>query len=115
MNLACISGNFGFDPEFKESKNRTPICTGSLCVKNRSRKKTNYIDITAFNKTAELMRDHCKKGSFLLIEDGELDMDEWVDEKTGKKKRKIKVIVNRMDFGPKAQDKAESGQDADGF
>ena len=114
MNLACISGNFGFDPEFKVSNNGTPICTGSLCVKNRSRKKTNYIDITAFNKTAELMRDHCKKGSFLLIEDGELDMDEWVN-KEGKKQRKIKVIVNRMDFGPKAHDKAEGGQDADGF
>tara|TARA_R100000808_G_scaffold2671_1_gene10280 strand:+ start:2469 stop:2813 length:345 start_codon:yes stop_codon:yes gene_type:complete len=114
MNLACVSGNFGFDPEFKVSNNGTPIFTGSLCVQNRSRKKTNFIDLVAFNKTAELMRDHCKKGSFLLVEDGELDMDEWVN-KEGKKQRKIKIIVNRMNLGPKSKPEGEGGQDADGF
>ena len=114
MNLAVISGNFGYDPEFQVSKNGTPIFKGSLCVKNRSRKKTNYIDIVAFNKTAELMRDHLKKGSFLLVEDGEIDMDEWTAE-DGKKRRKIKVILNRMDFGPKAASKAGVTEDIDGF
>ena len=114
MNFTAVSGNFGFDPEFKVSKNGTPIFSGSLCVKNRSRKKTNYIDIVAFNNMAENMSKILKKGSFLIVEDAELDMDEQVDD-SGKKRRKLKLIVNRCDFGPKVKESDVAGDDMPDF
>ena len=113
MNLASISGNFGFDPELKTSQKGDPVFNGSLVVNSRSKKKKIYVDIVAFGKVADHLGNYCKKGTWILVEDGEIIMDEWVDKNTQKKMRKLKLVVNRIDLGPKDKDEDDNKNNND--
>lgn len=69
-----------------------------------------FVDLTAWGKTGEIIAEHCKKGSTLLVE-GRLDYQSWED-KEGKKRNKLDVIVENFQFiGGK--DERVIGGDAD--
>jgi len=101
MNNIQLSGNLGGDPESRVIKNGGTMVNFSFCVQSRNRKDSNWIDVIAFGKTAELITKFCRKGSHIIIEDGEIKQDTW--EKDGKKQSKLKVICSRIELPPKAK------------
>ncbi len=103
MNNFQGSGNLGMDPESRIIKNGGTMVNFSMNVASRNRKPPgNWIDVIAFGKTADLIHKHCQKGSFLIIEDGEITQDKWED-KNGQKQSKLKVICSRIELPPKAK------------
>ena len=59
--------------------------------------KTVYIDVDAWDKLADNCAKMIGKGCSVMVE-GRLQMDEWDDKETGKKRSKIKVRADRVIF-----------------
>ena len=67
-----------------------------------------FVDITFWNRKAEVIAQYFKKGSPILIE-GALQLDRW--EKDGKKLSKLKVRGTEFSFvGNKAETENGNGQ-----
>lgn len=62
---------------------------------NQRRESTCFVDCTLWGRTAEVAGEYLEKGRQVLIE-GRLEMDEWDDRETGKKRTKLKVVCEQM-------------------
>ncbi len=96
MNIVILSGNLGKDVEIQASSGGKYFTHNSIAVRGYN-DTTNWINITAWGKIAEIMGDYLKKGDKVTIA-GEMKTDSWDDKNTGKKNYKTYVIVNKIDF-----------------
>src|SRR5690606_25070779 len=55
--------------------------------------ETTFVDVTLWNRTAEVAGEYLKKGSSVLIE-GRLKLDTWESE--GQKRSKLRVVAQTM-------------------
>jgi single-strand DNA-binding protein len=60
------------------------------------RDQSEWHNLVAFKRTAEIVRDYVKKGSKIYVE-GKLQTRSWNDEKTKQKKYRTEVVV--LDLG----------------
>lgn len=116
INKVIIIGNLGKDPEMRYTPSGTAIASFSIATsetwkdKNTGEKKeqTEWHNMTAFGRTAEVIGQYVKKGSKLYCE-GKLKTDCWEDE-TGTKKYKTGIIVNKVEFLDSKQSNQQQGQ-----
>jgi single-strand DNA-binding protein len=78
---------------------RSLHCTSSLATADRQKDgqgnwqdKTEWHNLVAFNRTAEIIRDYVKKGSQLMIE-GKIQTRSWDDRESGQKKYRTEIFV----------------------
>ena len=97
MNNCIFIGNLGQNPEIKTTESGMCIATFSMAIADfkKGEKKTAWINVTAFDKTAETIKNYVKKGSKLAIE-AKFQIDEY--EKDGQKKKKYYFIANRIEL-----------------
>ena len=96
MNRVILTGGIVREHELKDA-GTTKVLNNCLAVKREFKKdETDFINITAFSKTAELINDYTSKGSKLLVT-GRLQIDNYKD-KDGNARTSAKVIVDRMEF-----------------
>ena len=55
-------------------------------------RQTEWHNLVAFNRTAEIVRDYVSKGSQLLVE-GKIQTRAWDDRETGQKKYRTEIFV----------------------
>lgn len=69
MNNIILIGRLTKDPEMKASSNDKEYCLFSLAV-NRPYEKgeADFFNCIAFNKTAEIINQYCKKGKQICIQ-----------------------------------------------
>jgi single-strand DNA-binding protein len=118
VNKVILLGNLGKDPELKSTPGGMAIATFSLAtsssVKDKDgnwQEKTEWHNVKAFQRTAEIAAQYLKKGNKVYIE-GRLHSESWDDKETGQKKYKTEVIVNELVLlgGPR-----EGGEGAGGY
>lgn len=102
VNKVILLGNVGKDPEIRATPGGTMVATFSLATTDRTKDQTgNWTDRTewhnlvAFQRTAEIIRDYVKKGSKLYIE-GKIQTRSWDDKNSGEKKYRTEIIVNDL-------------------
>ncbi len=102
VNKVILLGNVGKDPEIKSTTSGVAVATFSIATSERFKDKTgNWQDRTewhnlvAYQRTAEIIRDYVKKGSKLYVE-GRLQTSSWDDKTTGQKKYKTEIIVSDL-------------------
>ncbi|HZM10186.1 MAG TPA: single-stranded DNA-binding protein [Candidatus Limnocylindrales bacterium] len=102
VNKVILLGNLGKDPELKSTPGGIAIATFSLAtsssVKDKDgnwQEKTEWHNVKAFQRTAEIAAQYLKKGNKVYIE-GRLHSESWDDKETGQKKYKTEVIVNEL-------------------
>ena len=102
VNKVILLGNVGKDPEIKATASGTVVATFSIATSERFKDKTgNWQDRTewhnlvAYQRTAEIIRDYVKKGSKLYVE-GRLQTSSWDDKTTGQKKYRTEIIVGDL-------------------
>ena len=61
------------------------------------REETTFVDCEAWGRTAEVMNQYLSKGRPVFVE-GRLKFDQWEDRETGKKRSKLKVVVENFQF-----------------
>lgn len=108
LNKVMLMGNLTRDPEVKALPSGIKVVTFSLATnrtwKDQSGKKqeaTEYHNIVAYAKPAELIAQYSRKGSSLFI-DGRLQTRSWDDQATGQKKYRTEIVLESFQFGPKA-------------
>jgi single-strand DNA-binding protein len=102
VNKVILLGNVGKDPEIRSTPGGTLVATFSIATSERSKDATgNWVDKTewhnlvAFQRTAEIIRDYVKKGSKLYVE-GRLTTRSWEDKDSKKKVYRTEIIVNDL-------------------
>jgi single-stranded DNA-binding protein len=92
VNKVTLAGRLTRDPETRYTNSGTAITDISIAVsrfyKNEAgetRDETDFIDVTAFGRSAEIIQKHLHKGNPLFVE-GRLKLDQWDDKQTGAKR-----------------------------
>lgn len=107
FNNITLAGHLARDIEIKSVGNDKTVAKTSIAVNNGygDKKKTVFIDITCWNKTAEFAKQYLSKGSAVLI-NGQLELEQW--EKDGVKRSKHSVTaftVQSLDRKPETKQK----------
>ena len=110
LNRVILTGRLTRDPEVRATQSGISVAKFTIAVNHyyKGEEKTSFIDLTAFGKNAELLRDYFKKGSAIGI-DGTLHQESW-ESKEGEKRSKLVVYCERIDFigsGKKNSDDSE--------
>ncbi len=102
VNKVILLGNVGKDPEIKATAGGVVVANFSIATSDRFKDKdgswqdrTEWHNLVAFQRTAEIVRDYVKKGNKLYIE-GSLRTSSWDDKTSGQKKYKTEIIVNDL-------------------
>jgi single-strand DNA-binding protein len=102
INKATLLGHLGKDPEIRATQGGTIIATFSLATSDRRKDPhgdwqdmTEWHNLVAFNRTAEICRDYLSKGSQVYVE-GKIQTRSWDDDATGTKKYRTEVLVNEL-------------------
>src|SRR5246500_4580277 len=102
VNKVILLGNVGKDPEIRATPGGTMVANFSLATTDRTKDQTgNWTDRTewhnlvAFQRTAEIVRDYVRKGSKLYVE-GKIQTRSWDDKTSGEKKYRTEVLVNDL-------------------
>ena len=105
LNICSIIGRLTKETEIKYNANGTAVLKNGVAVR-RDKERTDFINIVAFNKTAELIGNHFKKGDQIGI-NGSIVTGSY--EKDGKKVYTTDVMVNSITFidSNKKEDKPE--------
>lgn len=102
VNKVILLGNVGKDPEIRATGSGAIVATFSLATTDRTKDqsgnwsdRTEWHNLVAFQRTAEIVRDYVKKGSKLYIE-GKIQTRSWDDKTSGEKKYRTEIIVNDL-------------------
>ena len=115
VNKVFLLGNVGKDPEIKATANGMTIATFGLATADRQKDSTgNWVDKTewhnlvAFQRTAEIVRDYVKKGTQIFVE-GKIQTRSWDDKESGQKRYKTEILVNELSLLGKPGGGGEGG------
>jgi single-strand DNA-binding protein len=102
VNKVFLLGNIGKDPEIRATPNGVPVASFGLATSERQKDasgnwtdRTEWHNVIAYARLAEIVRDYVKKGSKLFIE-GRLNTRNWEDKDTKKKVYRTEIIVSDL-------------------
>lgn len=106
LNKVTLYGNLTRDPEVKALPGGQQVASFGLATnrtfKNKEGQKqeqSEFHNIVAFGKTAEVMGQYLKKGRPAYIE-GRIQTRSW--DKDGAKQYRTEIVVETFQFGPQA-------------
>ena len=99
INKVTLLGNLGKDPEVKFLPSGQAVANFSIATTDRYKDKagewqdrTEWHNVVAYARTAEIVRDYVKKGNKLYTE-GRLTTRSWDDKESGKKVYRTEIVV----------------------
>ena len=95
MNSICIIGRLTADPELRQTSTGKNVISATVAV-DRIGEGADFINIVAWEKTAEFIKNYFRKGMKIAIE-GRLQSRSY-EEKDGKKRTVHEVVVGRVEF-----------------
>ena len=102
VNKVILIGNLGKDPEVKFTPSGTPVAKFSLATNERYKDKagewqdrTEWHNIVAWQRLAEIVGEYVKKGSKIYIE-GRLQTSSWEDKQSGEKKYRTEIVAQDL-------------------
>jgi single-strand DNA-binding protein len=118
VNKVILLGNVGKDPEIRATANGMTVANFSIATTDRIKgqdgqftDKTEWHNLVAFQRTAEIVRDYVKKGNKLYVE-GRLQTSSWDDKATGQKKYRTEIIVSDLSL---LSGRGEGGESGGGY
>lgn len=109
LNHIVLSGRLTMRPELRYTQAGKPVANFTLAVDRdfslNGEKETDFIDIVAWNKTAELASNYLDKGQQAEVS-GRLQIRDWTD-RDGNKRKSAEVVADRVYFvgGKKNEEK----------
>src|SRR4051812_4093518 len=102
VNKVFLLGNVGKDPEIRATQGGMTIASFTLATADRQKDaqgnwadKTEWHNLVAFARTAEIVRDYVKKGTQVFVE-GKIQTRSWDDKESGQKRYKTEILVNEL-------------------
>lgn len=103
VNKAILVGNLGKDPELRYLPSGQPVAKFSLATGSRWKDKdgqwqdrTDWHNIVAFGRTAEVCNEYLKKGSPLYVE-GRIQTRSY-DDRDGNKKWITEIVAQNVNL-----------------
>lgn len=107
LNKAVIIGRVTQDPEVKTTPNGTQVANYSVATNRFSKGQdgqkqefTEYHNIVAWGKLAEITSQYLQKGALVMIE-GRLQTRNW-EGQDGVKRYKTEIVAENMQMGPRS-------------
>lgn len=101
LNKVMIIGRLGRDPEMRYTPGGSPVTTFSVATGRQwkdgageAREETEWFNVVAWNKLAEICNDYLHKASRVYIE-GRLQTRQWQDQE-GQTRYRTEVIATDM-------------------
>lgn len=102
VNKVFLIGNLTADPEIRQLPSGDSIASFSLAMNRRYTnargeqvEDTTFVEIDAFSRMADLVRQYVHKGDPLFVE-GRLRQDRWVDKQTNQQRSRLKVVADNI-------------------
>ena len=97
MNRITIMGNLGRDPELRRTPGGKSVCEFSVATTEKwnGETKTEWHNVTAWDKQADIIAQHFFKGSKILVE-GKQTTQTW--EKDGQRQSKGTIVLRDFYF-----------------
>src|SRR5579863_8241379 len=115
VNKVILLGNVGKDPEMRSTGGGTLVANFTLATTDRQKDpqgnwqdRTEWHNLVAFTRLAEIVRDYVKKGSKLYIE-GKIQTRSWDDKETGAKRYRTEILVNDLSLLSSREDGGSGG------
>jgi single-strand DNA-binding protein len=103
INKAIIYGNLTRDPEKKALPNGSSVCSFGVATNRtyndkdgKKQEQTEYHNVVAFGKLADIMGQYLQKGRPIYIE-GRITTRSW--DKDGQKQYRTEIIADTFQFG----------------
>lgn len=98
VNKVILLGHLGRDPEMKYGQTGTAVCRFSLATseKRDGQERTEWHNITAFGKLAEVAGQYLAKGSQIYLE-GRIQTRSW-EGKDGAKRTATEIVAASIQF-----------------
>jgi len=103
LNKAMIIGRLTNDPQMRSTQTGQNVTSFSLATNRKwndkntgqQREDSQFHNIVAWGKLAEICNQYLKKGSQVYIE-GRLQTQSWDDQATGQKKYRTEIVAENM-------------------
>ncbi len=101
LNVVAIMGRLVASPELKTTNSGKSVCSFRIAndsgYKDASgQNQTNWLDVTAWGKTAEFICKYFPKGSMIAL-DGRLQTRQYQD-KNGNNRTAVEIVANNANF-----------------
>lgn len=113
LNKASLYGNLTRDPELKALPSGQQLCSFGIATNRTYKDKdgakqeaTEFHNIVAFGRPAEIIAQYMKKGRPLYVE-GRIQTRSW--DKDGVKQYRTEIVVENFQFGDGGQGRGEGG------
>ena len=110
LNKVLLMGNLTRNPEIRYTPSGSAVCEFGIAVNRRfvqangaEKDETCFIDIVVWGKQAESTSRYLQKGSSVFIE-GRLVYDQWEEKETQKKRSRLRVNAERVQFLDRRED-----------
>ncbi len=113
-NKVLLMGNLTRKPELRYTPSGTAVCEFTIAVNRRftqgntQKEETCYVDITVWDRQGDNCSRFLDKGSSVFIE-GRLQLDTWTDKTDQKKRSRLRVVAENVQF----LSRREGGQTGD--
>ena len=115
LNKVIIVGNVTQDPEIRTIPSGTQVANYSVATNRFSKDQdgqkqqfTEYHNIVAWGKLAEISSQYLNKGSLVMIE-GRLQTRNW-EGQDGVKRYKTEIVAENMQLGPRGGENYSQNQ-----
>ena len=120
INKVILVGRLGKDPEMRSTPGGTMVAKFTVATDEKftdrqgeKQERTEWHNIVAWNKLAEICGQYLKKGKLVYIE-GSIRTDSWDDKETGQKKYRTEIIANTMKMLDRRGDDEGGGRSGGG-
>ncbi len=126
LNKVLLMGNLTREPELRYTPGtNSAVCEFGIAINRRfiqngqEKDETCFLDIVVWGKQAESCSRFLQKGSSVFIE-GRLVYDTWTEKESQKKRSRIRVTAERVQFlnnagGGRRDDGQDGGMEEDPF
>ncbi len=120
LNKVLLMGNLTRNPEIRYTPSGSAVCEFGMAINRRfmqangqERDETCFVDIVVWGKQAETASRFLQKGSAVFIE-GRLVYDQWDDRETQKKRSRLRVNADRVQFLDRRDDRPAADMPPEG-
>ena len=118
VNKALLLGYAGKAPEIRSTAGGTLAASFSLATTERQEDrqgnwtdKTEWHNLVAYGRTAEIVRDYVNRGTHLFIQ-GKIQTGSWDDKDSGQKKYRTEIVTFDLTLlGDSRGENGRSGRD----
>lgn len=94
INNVVLIGRLTADAILKSTTTGKPVTAFTLAVQ-RDKERADFVPCRAYNRTAELLTQYCKKGSQIALNGS---IQTYTTESNGRKEYHVEVLVGSINF-----------------